>query len=606
MRYLGRDLDFRPRDWLGVDQRSLSRLKEWAGIDLRTLAFFRVFLAVAILADLYSYWPHLDAFFTDDGLYPRREAMSGSSLVWSLYYVSGHWLWALCLFIATALSALALLFGYRTRWATVLCWILVTSLSKRAGMLNSSADMQLNLLLFWAMFVPLGARFSVDSALTKEAQTENAYASVATLALMLQVAYVYVFGALLKVDPEWTETFHAIYYSLNAHHFITPLAPYFALWPEPLHWLTFYVYFLELLAIILLFSPMATAACRLAVLPLLVSLHVGFALLLSIGIFPLVSVTGLTVFVPGLFWNYLLPRFNARPSRRGIQIFYDKDCHFCRKTCVIFRALGLPPSASVEPAQNYPDVCAILERDNSWVVKDADGRYRTKWDAVAYVWRRSPLLWPLGFLFLPSFMRPLGERFYGVIARNRGALGRLSARLLPERDTASVTLMPALQVVLAAIMAGVFLWNLQNLPAANVGSHPDWLRDTFRVLRLDQRWSMFAGDNLPGRTIWVVLEGVRADGSRVDLLRGSETPPSFGTPQHGYQAFPDFRMRKFFTRVSLKEKRGRIGRYFCREWSDPGNPLREVKMYRFSKRTLAPGEAGDPPVRQTTYSYSCA
>jgi hypothetical protein len=472
-------------------------------------------------------------------------------------------------------------------------------------MLNSGADMQLNLLLFWAMFVPLGARFSVDAALSRRDTAENAYASVATFALMLQVAYLYLFGALLKVDSEWTTTFDAVYYSLHAHQLITPLAPYFRMWPEPLYWITIYVYYLELLAIALLFSPVRTAVCRLAALPLLVSLHLGFALLLSIGIFPLVSLTGLMVFVPGLLWNHLLPRFNARRSRNGIAIYYDKDCSFCRKTCAIFRALGLPPSTPIEPAQNYPDVRVILERENSWVVKDAAGCYRTRWDAVAYVWRRSPLLWPLGIIFLPSFMHPPGDLLYEVIARNRGALGRMSARFLPDRDTAVFTPSPVTQGVLSLLAAGVLVWNIQNLTAADQRYRPEWLNDTFRVLRLDQMWSMFAGDNLPGRTIWVVLEGERADGSRVDLLYERESPPSFAVPQHGYQAFPDFRMRKFFTRVSLEEGRGRIGRHFCREWSAPGNPLREVRMHRFTKKTLAPGETGDSPVRQTTYSYSC-
>ena len=57
--------------------------------------------------------------------------------------------------------------GYRARLATIACWFLVMSIHNRNPMILSAGDILLRLLLFWAMFLPLGARYSVDAALDK-------------------------------------------------------------------------------------------------------------------------------------------------------------------------------------------------------------------------------------------------------------------------------------------------------------------------------------------------------------------------------------------------------------------------------------------------------
>jgi hypothetical protein len=66
------------------------------------------------------------------------------------------------LFGIAAVAALAMLVGYRTRLAVFVVWVLVLSIQVRNPFLDSSADDLLRLLLFWAMFLPLGAYWSVD------------------------------------------------------------------------------------------------------------------------------------------------------------------------------------------------------------------------------------------------------------------------------------------------------------------------------------------------------------------------------------------------------------------------------------------------------------
>ena len=117
--------------------------------------------------------PELTAFYTDEGVLPRvarielYEAVHqfGVAHQWSLHMLSGQ-AWAqLLLMLIAALFAFWLLIGYRTRLSAVACWILLLSLDARNPMILDSGDVLLRSMLFWALFLPLGARASVDSVL---------------------------------------------------------------------------------------------------------------------------------------------------------------------------------------------------------------------------------------------------------------------------------------------------------------------------------------------------------------------------------------------------------------------------------------------------------
>ena len=197
------------------------------GIDLRTLALFRICLGAVILADLINRAGFLTAFYSDQGVLTRAEAivfnhparisfhlMSGSPLVMDLLFV-----------IAGILSVLLML-GYRTRLVTVLSWLFLVSLNNRNLMIQQAGDELISVLAFWAIFLPIGARYSVDAALKPDDQPRplDAYFSIATFAMLLQVIYVYVIGALLKDSPIWMPDGQAIYYAMHLDSLTTPLA----------------------------------------------------------------------------------------------------------------------------------------------------------------------------------------------------------------------------------------------------------------------------------------------------------------------------------------------------------------------------------------------
>ena len=235
------------------------------GIDLRTLALYRVCLASIIIMDLVARARDLTAHYSDEGVLPRA-ALLGDIGQWapSLHLMSGSPKIQALLFMLAGVVALALLVGYRTRAATILSWLLLLSLQARNPAIMQGGDMLLYLLLFWGIFLPLDARFSVDAALNEDVQrVPNAFFSMATMALLVQAMCVYTFGALLKTSPTWIPDGTAVYYALHLDYLVTPIGPWLRRFPLLLGFLTYFVWSLELVAPLLMFSPIAHVRVRL-------------------------------------------------------------------------------------------------------------------------------------------------------------------------------------------------------------------------------------------------------------------------------------------------------------------------------------------------------
>jgi hypothetical protein len=231
------------------------------------------------------------------------------------------------LFIVAAVAALALLVGYRSRLATIASWVLLVSLQMRNWPILHGGDALLRMLLFWSMFLPLGAAYSLDAALQKAPAQANAAAepvpgrvfSVASAALVLQVCFPYWFATLLRTNATWWSG-EALYYALSLDSLTTPLGH--ALVPHTglLKWLTHATQLLEIAGTLAVLCPFKTRWIRLAVVPSFWALHLGIAATLQIGIFPYVSVVSWLVLLPGEVPEALLRRFASIPSlaRRAI------------------------------------------------------------------------------------------------------------------------------------------------------------------------------------------------------------------------------------------------------------------------------------------------
>ena len=143
---------------------SKSGFRNLFAIDPRSLALFRIAMGLLLLADLAIRATDLNAMYTDDGMFSRAEICRRATTIWnwSFHFASGSWGFQATLFGLAAGLALALVVGFETRLATVGSWLMLLSLHHRVPPILSGAEILLRMLLFWAMFLPLGRVWSVD------------------------------------------------------------------------------------------------------------------------------------------------------------------------------------------------------------------------------------------------------------------------------------------------------------------------------------------------------------------------------------------------------------------------------------------------------------
>jgi hypothetical protein len=569
-----------------------TRLRDVFSVDLRTLALFRTCVGLVLFVDMLRRFSDLRAFYTDAGVLPRSW-LADLTGPWrfSLHFASGDaWYEALLLAIA-ALAALALTFGWRTRLAGFVSWLLLTSLCTRNPLILLGGDYLLGCLLFWGMFLPLGARWSVDAALSRTPPPpDDQHWSWASTALILQVLSVYFFGALMKTGQEWWPDGTAVYYTLNLDGYSWPWSHWLLNYPELLRGLTYFVYWLEMLGPLVALTPFFTQPLRFIVLLLLMTMHTGFLLLLAIGFFPFVSLASLTVLLGGWFWNGLERRLQLG---RGIRIYYDRDCAPCLSLGLVLRTLLILPRAELMAAQDYPRADTLRRANRSWVVIDRDDRAWLKWPALVALLRRSPLFGGLGRLLGIGVVMRAGDAVHGFLERRRALVERLGAALLPLRDT-RFEVRGIAQGVVAVLMLAALAWNM-----ATVGRMPF---DTFEALspviyplRLEQFWQMFAPFPFKDNG-WYVLPGKLVDGSEVDVLRPA-APLSYDKPPSIALDFPNMRWQVYENRMydhRFRQHRGYWARYLCREWNRDAAPEKRLLSFNIVymlMRTPPPGES---------------
>lgn len=139
------------------------------GLDLRSLALFRLGLGLVILSDLLGRWEGLLADYGDRA--PRR-LLNELPGYWSVHGLSGTVGWQVGCFAIATLAALLMVLGYRTRWVTIVSWVMLVSLHNHNPLLVHAIDDGLRTILFWAMFLPLGSSYSVDQALNTSPQPQ--------------------------------------------------------------------------------------------------------------------------------------------------------------------------------------------------------------------------------------------------------------------------------------------------------------------------------------------------------------------------------------------------------------------------------------------------
>jgi hypothetical protein len=316
-----------------------SLVADWVGIDPRALAAFRIGMAAILLVDLAIRATDLTTFYTEGGFFPFEAAARwhGSRWNWSLHLLDGSPAFQSLLLLLAAVLAVFMLLGYRTTPATIGSWMLLASLHNRVPMLLNGGDVLFRMLMFWAMFLPLGRVWSIDARRRRPQSTEDPrdrpaqnqpVVSLATVAILMQMCLMYWFTGQFKYNSDWLGG-DSMYYVFSFDAYGRPLGRFLLDFPWFCKLATWGTLCLELTGpwLVMLPSPWLVRLAdsptmkqnvpcwaaraigdigrflRPAIVLAFVGLHVGIELTMTVGLFSYVSIAGWLVFVPPWIWD---------------------------------------------------------------------------------------------------------------------------------------------------------------------------------------------------------------------------------------------------------------------------------------------------------------
>ena len=416
-----------------------TQLLEIFSLDLRSLALLRIGLAFVIVFDLLVRFPKIETYYSDRGILPRTELINNLlPEYWSFHLFNGTVFAQQLLFCLALLCAGCLLIGYRTTLASIICWVMLVSLHNRNPPLVSPGDDLLRIIMFWGMFLPLGAVYSSDRALnTSSKPIPQQVCSGATVGFMLLLGAIYLWQLF---NPEVALT----------------------LW--------------SCLAWGLILIPWRNSWWRGVAIALFLVLHLSQGLTTASAVLTFAWLA----FLPSSFWQ-ILARKSSNKAVTNLTINYDKDCGFCKKVVYILRTALILPKTELLEAQDNPSVYADMERYNSWVVEDYKGDRYFKWYGIVYVVSISPILWWLAPILSIKPLMMLGNKVYETIANNRRVIGNLTKPF----SFRSLTVDAAILFNTVSLMA-IALIILGNWQALTNDSRPNSILDTaLQFTRLD-------------------------------------------------------------------------------------------------------------------------
>ncbi|NGM68659.1 HTTM domain-containing protein [Natronolimnobius sp. AArcel1] len=283
-----------------IGERIQTNFRDCIRIDTRSLAVFRIFLGALVLADLVLRSRNFAFFYSGEGVVPHELAVDMTAdNAFSIYYYASSPTQIAALMVIQALFALQLIVGYKTRVATIISFLFVISLDHHNPLVLSYADTLFRLLFFWAIFLPLGERWSVD-AVHADRDPRGSFAGIMALFAMGQMVYMYFLNWYHKSqDSLWT-TGEATPLIMGLDDMTFLLAEYVREFPTLLEYgglLWYYMLMLSPFLIILIGRQ------RYPLILLFVGGHAMFAVTVRIGAFPYVAFAGLVLFIQPQLWR---------------------------------------------------------------------------------------------------------------------------------------------------------------------------------------------------------------------------------------------------------------------------------------------------------------
>ncbi|MDY6769853.1 MAG: HTTM domain-containing protein [Candidatus Nanohaloarchaea archaeon] len=284
-------------------------------VDARALGIFRISLGVVLLLDILFRFQNVYAHYTDMGVLPRSVAIANylPAEAISIHFMTGTTWGVSLLFLVQLGLAVLLIVGYRTRIVTAAAWFMWMSLHNRMPLVLNGGDDLIRMTLFWAMFVPLGARYSVDAV--QRGGYRDSVATLGTLGLLLNVVIMYSVNGLLKQSGTIWPQGEGLAYVMRLDQFTTVFGDLLSNFSGVMTVLSLAVLALWLLSPGLL---LFTGRLRTGLATAMAAVQAGIGLTMHVGLFPLIAITTLIPFYPAQVFDRVLPRLQEMAGDRRV------------------------------------------------------------------------------------------------------------------------------------------------------------------------------------------------------------------------------------------------------------------------------------------------
>lgn len=542
-------------------------------IDPRSLGVFRILFGFVLLTDLCQRWRWITAFYSNDGVLPNHVhlfQLRDHGRVWSALHAFSLKDESFAAFSVTLAFYAFFTLGWYTRVAAIASAVALVSLQGRNILTNGIGDAFAVTVLLVSVFLPLGARYSIDALRHAFATADEHTAqdlddrtkpeplpvsgSLAALVLLLVVGVVPLAAALQQKGGAWARG-DALYYALRSDRWLSGLGEMvrnkaslgvLTAWTKALRMAEFLVLPLALV-------PAARRVTRPLAMLALGFVGATFGLLFNYGPYGFTMLAAVALLVPEEVWD-------ARAKGTyPIRVLYDDDCGMCLWLARLLKRLDGRENvrfvANGEVARgevsDLPAAVTAEAVERSIVVVTPEGVAYEDALALSHIFRALPLCGAIGrFIALPVvkslfaalYRRVAAKRLDISVACGLGACGvptsdsEASAQETAEAFPPASALARNVRAALATVGVGVlFLVFLAATEAANalpmrtgLGTK-DALLGAASYARITAPWGIWAPEPSARNEALVTVATMR-DEKELDILNAQPPDPDLSIP----------------------------------------------------------------------------
>ncbi len=285
-------------------------LKAYFYLDQRSLLLGRILFGLVYLYDALRRIPYAREFFSDEGVLQRGYFISHMAHSWttSILFLNGSVYFVYFLISIYSLSALFFLFGVRTKISSIIIWICIISFHDRNWSVLNGGDDVLRSISLIGIFLPWGNLKASREILSGQIKDYFQYSSLWSFALYFQFFLIYFTTFFLKSGRSWKIDYTATEYALGLDSFASSIGAYLRNFPSLLKVMTGFSIWGELLGAIFLLGGFLLFSRgylgKLVAVFFGVVFHLGLFTMMTLGLFPLICISGWLLFLPSEFWNY--------------------------------------------------------------------------------------------------------------------------------------------------------------------------------------------------------------------------------------------------------------------------------------------------------------